>query len=358
MARFRIANVRFGGGRKTSVGFHAGPLGVTLGGGRRRSNSSSTSSGGGYEEVHYVDWDSLSDKEKATVPLKSIQVDYSLLSEKDKALIDYRRKRETHKIRILIIASIVVVATIFSTYSPIILGCAALFSILGSIYFSYASITTKRIKPGVEPSDKQLRAWSFVNDDKPLPNMSPAFSDIQSKYGDETARAVQKMTGKKVVAKRKLTFKELVTANFYINFVLLVCSAMAIGIASSDNTSNCVNPTFNYYSGLVWGVEDCFGISEHLSALKSFFVVICISTVIAFASSIFLECKSTYKQQWAPVIVLLKKKTPVNKLKPKDITTNLKQQKAQVKQRKEAQIQAKVAHTQELRERFKKSSEK
>ena len=35
MARFRVGNVRFGGGRKASVGFHGFGVGVTLGGGRK-----------------------------------------------------------------------------------------------------------------------------------------------------------------------------------------------------------------------------------------------------------------------------------------------------------------------------------
>ena len=40
MARYRIGSVRFGGGRKVSVGVHAGPVGVTFGGRRRRSGGS------------------------------------------------------------------------------------------------------------------------------------------------------------------------------------------------------------------------------------------------------------------------------------------------------------------------------
>jgi hypothetical protein len=40
MARYRVGPVRFGGGRKVSVGIHAGPVGVTFGGRRRRSGGS------------------------------------------------------------------------------------------------------------------------------------------------------------------------------------------------------------------------------------------------------------------------------------------------------------------------------
>jgi hypothetical protein len=40
MARFRVGSVRFGGGRKVSIGVHAGPVGVTFGGRRRRSGGS------------------------------------------------------------------------------------------------------------------------------------------------------------------------------------------------------------------------------------------------------------------------------------------------------------------------------
>ena len=40
MARYRVGPVRFGGGRRVSVGVHVGPVGATFGGRRRRSGGS------------------------------------------------------------------------------------------------------------------------------------------------------------------------------------------------------------------------------------------------------------------------------------------------------------------------------
>lgn len=358
MARFRVGNVRFGGGRKASIGFHGFGVGVTLGGGRR-SSSGSGSSGGGYVETR--DWETLTDHEKATLPLKSfrsIKIDNSTLSKNDKALLAYRRKRQEYQIRGSIGALILVVATIFSVQSPLILGCASLFSIIASVYFLYTKANTARIKPGVEPTDKQLRAWSFVNDDKPLPDLNLAFSEVEKKYGETATQSVQKMTGRKPKPKRNLTFKDLVTANFYINFALLFSALFAIGVAVNDETTNCVDGSSKNYSGLIWGIGDCYDLNEHKSTLQGFLVLIGISTLIAFSASMVLGCKSIYKQHLAvlkaqlnPLVNLLKKKTAGKNLAPKDISAKLKEQRNQVKQ-------SKITKAEELRERFKKSTEK
>ena len=358
MARFRVGNVRFGGGRKASIGFHGLGVGVTLGGGRR-SGSGSGSSGGGYVETR--DWESLTDHEKATLPLKSyrsIKIDISTLSENDKALLAYRRARRLYQIRGSIGALILVVATIFSIQSPLILSCASVFSIMASVYFLYTKVKNTRIKPGVEPTDKQLRAWSFVNDDKPLPDLNLAFSEIQKKYGETAAQYTQKMTGRRPKPKRSLTFKDLVSANFYINFALLFSALFAIGVAVNDETTNCVDGSSKYYSGLIWGIGDCYDLNEHISTLKGFLVLIGISTLIAFSASMILGCKSVYKQHFAvlnkqltPLTKLLMKKASEKGFAPKDIPSKLKQQRNQVKQ-------TQVTKAEELRERFKKSTEK
>jgi F0F1-type ATP synthase membrane subunit b/b' len=357
MARFRVGNVRFGGGRKASIGFHGFGVGATFGGGRR-SGSGSSSSGGGYVETR--DWESLTDHEKATLPLKSlrsIKITSGNLSANDKALLAYRRKRQEYQIRAGIFAAFLVVASMFSVQTPLILGSASLLSIMASIFFSYKRIKTAGIKPGVEPTDKQLQAWAFVNDDKPLPNISIAYSEVQKKYGEEAIQAVTKLTGKKVKAKRSLTFKDLVVTNFYINIVLLFGAVCAIGIASGDNSSNCGGRTSDYYSGLIWGIGDCYDLNEHISTLKGFLILIGISTLIAFTVSMVLGCKSVYKQHLTPLGKLMVKKTAEKKLTPKDITSRLKQQRNQVKQAKITQAETKLARTKELRERFRKNGE-
>lgn len=358
MARFRVGNVRFGGGRKASIGFHGFGVGATFGGGRR-SGSGSGSSGGGYVETR--DWETLTDHEKATLPLKSfreIKNDNSTLSVNDRALLTYRRKRREFQIRAGVFAAFLVVATIFSVQTPLILGSASLLSIVASVYLLYTKIKTSRIKPGVEPTDKQLKAWSFVNDDKPLPDISIAHSVVQEKYGEEAHQSVQKLTGKKVKVKRSLTFKDLVATNFYFNVILLISALLAIGNAVSDNSTNCVNRNSDYYSGLIWGIGDCYDLNEHISTLKGFLVLIGISTLIAFSASMVLGCKSVYKQHFAvlnkqltPLTKLLMKKVAGKGFAPKDIPSKLKQQRNQVKQ-------TQVTKAEELRERFKKSTEK
>ncbi len=358
MVRFRVGPVRFGGGRKASIGFHGLGVGVTLGGGRR-SGSRSGSSGGGYVETR--DWESLTDHEKVTLPLKSfrsIKIGNSTLSEKDKALLAYRRKRKEYQIRASIITMILVVATIFSIQSPLIIACASLFSIMASVYFLFIKMKAGRIKPGVEPTDKQLRAWSLVNDGKPLPDFDVAFSEIQKKYGETATEFVQKMTGKRPKSKRSLTFKDLVSANFYINFVLLLSALFAIGVAVNDESTNCVNGSNKFYSGFIWGIGDCYDLNEHKSSLQGVLALIGISTLIAFSASMVLGCKSVYKQllavlkgQLTSLIKLLKKNTAGRNLTPKDITSKLKQQRNHVKQSKDTQME-------DLRERFKKSTEK
>lgn len=359
MARFRVGNVRFGGGRKASIGFHGFGVGATFGGGRRSgSGNGSNSSGGGYVETR--DWDSLTDHEKTTLPLssfKSINIDNSTLSVEDKALLAYRRKQREYQIRGGIIAAFLVLVTIFSGASSIILACASAFSIVASICFSYAKIKTMRIRPGVEPTYKQLRAWSLVNEDKTLPDLNIAYSEVQKKYGDEASQAAAKLTGKRVNARRSLTFKDLVATNFYINIILLFSAVCAIGVASNDDSTNCVGRTSSYYSGLIWGIGDCYDLDEHLSNLKGTLIFIGISTLIAFTVSVILGCKPTYKQHLKPLANLLKKKTPIDKLKPKDIASNLKQQRNQIKQTKVIQAEAALARKEELRERFKKNTE-
>jgi hypothetical protein len=229
---------------------------------------------------------------------------------------------------------------------------------VASVYFLYTKIKTARIKPGVEPTDKQLKAWSFVNDDKPLPDISIAHSVVQKKYGEEAHQSVQKLTGKKVKVKRSLTFKDLVATNFYFNVILLISALLAIGNAVSDNSTNCVNRNSDYYSGLIWGIGDCYDLNEHISTLKGFLVLIGISTLIAFSASMVLSCKSVYKQHFAvlnkqltPLTKLLMKKVAGKGFAPKDIPSKLKQQRNQVKQ-------TQVTKAEELRERFKKSTEK
>ena len=334
MARFRVGPVRFGGGRKASIGFHGFGVGATFGGGRRSSSGyGSGSSDGGYVET--VEWDSLTDKEKANLPLKSfksIDIGNSALSENDKALLVYRRKKREYQIRGYLIAAVLVVVTIFSAASPIILGSFSLFSIMASITFLFKKFKTTRLKPGVEPTDKQLSDWAFVNHDTPLPSLNIAFSVIQEKYGDDATQAVQNLTGEKPAPSRRLTFKDFLVANFYINLVLLISALCALGIASSDNSTNCVGESYGPYSGFIWGIEDCFGISEQISALKEMLVLICFSTLIAFTISMFLGCKPTYKKHLTPLVKLFVKKTQIEKLKTKNISATLKQRKDQAQQ--------------------------
>jgi len=354
MARFRIGNVRFGGGRKASVGFHVGPFGVTFGGKRRNSKSSSITNRNSEVEITYLDWDSLSENQKRTVPLKSIQVDYQSLSKQDKALLDYRRKKESYRIRWAIGGCVLFVATVFSTAAPFILGCLGVFSIGTSTYFIYKSVIAKRIRPGVEPTDRQLKAWAFVNDKKTLPSFDPALLEVEKKYEGQSALDIKKITGNKVPAKRKITFRELVFVNLCFNVILLVIMFLALGLATTAYEENCkVFSNFNSSTVSIIGVNDCFDLSEQKNGLQEFAFLIGFSTILAFVISLFLST-AILKSLTLSLVNILAKKIPLNKATPKNAYLKAKEQRAKGRKMAEEGKKLKAARTQELRERFNK----
>lgn len=160
MARIRVGNVRIGGGRKASVGFHAGPVGVTFGGGRKRRRSSGVSPS--YEV--YKNWDDLTDEEKTKIPLDSMKyLDESRLSSKDAALIAFRRqKRRTKRI---VISTIVVlfVLTTLTILSPLIFSSMAILSIAASVVLIQKLNLASREKHGSDQTVSKLDTWALSN---------------------------------------------------------------------------------------------------------------------------------------------------------------------------------------------------
>ncbi len=161
MARFRVGNVRFGGGRKASIGFHAGPVGVTFGGRRRRSSSYGSSAG---SEVPEIEWDSLSDSEKARFPLKNMLFDWDTVSDKDRLMLESRKSQQRNTRMWLLGIAAFFVLFFFSVLAGVALVIYGLLSLLCSGFFIRTKILATKADKTENPSVSQLKAWSFFND--------------------------------------------------------------------------------------------------------------------------------------------------------------------------------------------------
>ena len=270
MARFRVGNVRFGGGRKASVGFHGFGVGVTLGGGRKGGGG-----GGGSYEVIEIDWHSLTDAEKASTPLKQMRnLDLSLISAEDAALITFRRKRQN--IRRVVLASCVAIFVVstLTIFSPFIFFCIGLASTVASVFFLNKLRLARSVESLDSPKDSQLLAWALVNDSRkhvPLSTGDKVLEKLETEYGKEAIAHVQKFAKKRVLKTRKFSFREMVLTILAANVLSAFLLWLAIFLTNDDYGLLCTKNEFGTYEkateyvnnetviiGINFGCEDLY----------------------------------------------------------------------------------------------------
>lgn len=249
VARFRVGNVRFGGGRKASIGFHGFGVGVTLGGGRKGGGG-----GGGSYEVIEIDWNSLTDKEKAETPLKQLRsLDLSLISPKDAALIKFRRERQWSRRIALSIAAAFIFLTSFTIFSPFIFSCLSLASLSVSIVFLIKLSQARKVKAGAEPTNSQLLAWAFVNNsqDANAPKNDDKLLDrLNNKYGTDAVAHVNNFVKQRILKPRSFVFKEMVLGNIAFNLLLVLLSWLAVFMTNDDYALLCQKNEFGNFINL------------------------------------------------------------------------------------------------------------
>ena len=270
MARFRVGNVRFGGGRKASIGFHGLGVGVTLGGGRKGGGG-----GGGSYEVIEIDWHSLTDAEKASTPLKQMRnLDLSLISAEDAALITFRRKRQN--IRRVVLASCALIFTVstLTIFSPFIFFCIGLASTVASVFFLNKLRLARKVESLDNPEDSQLLAWALVNDSgglAPLSSGDKLLEKLETDYGKKAIAHVQKFAKKRVLKARKLSFREIVLSILAVNMLSALLLWLAIFVTNDDYALLCTRNEFGTYEnaseyvnnetviiGINFGCEDLY----------------------------------------------------------------------------------------------------
>lgn len=270
MARFRVGNVRFGGGRKASVGFHGFGVGVTLGGGRKSGGGR----GGSYEVIE-IDWHSLTDAEKASTPLKQMRsLDLSQISAEDAALITFRRKRQN--IRRVVLASCVMtfVISTLTIFSPFIFFCLGLASIVASVFLLNKLRLARNVKSLDSPTDSQLLAWALVNDSRrhaPPSSEDKILKKLENDYGKEAIAHVQKFTKKRVLKARKFSFREMVLTILAANILSVLLLWLAIFMTNDDYALLCTRGNSGFYEnateyvnertvviGINFGCEDLY----------------------------------------------------------------------------------------------------
>lgn len=304
MARFRVGNVRFGGGRKASIGFHGFGVGVTLGGRRKGGGG-----GGGSYQVIEIDWDSLTDDEKAKSPLKQLRsLDLSLISPNDAALITFRRKRQWNRRVALSVAAALVFLTSFTVFSPFLFSCLSLLSLCVSIVALIKLSQARKVRAGTEPTDSQVLAWALVNDSlnaTATKKDDKLLNDLNVKYGTDAVAHVSKFAKPRVIKPRSFVFKEMVLGNIAFNFLLVLLSWLAIFLTNSNYALLCqknesgrfknrnafVNDNAGIF-GINGGCEDLFNRMNYFRISIGF---ICFSLVLSLIVGIFTFRKQLNK---------------------------------------------------------------
>ena len=153
MPRIRLGNVRLGGGRKASIGFHAGPIGITFGGRRKRSSSGSSSNEASYSDS---EMDELTEPEVRALLIARIQ--YGQIGKK--------------RIPRLIWWPLTISLSycfLFFLFVPSVIESPALIgsiSVAGFLSLAFILHFIRRKVEGfdsaIEPSSFQLRIWDFA----------------------------------------------------------------------------------------------------------------------------------------------------------------------------------------------------
>ena len=355
MARFRVGNVRFGGGRKASIGFHGLGVGVTLGGGRKGGG------GGGSYEVIEIDWHSLTDAEKAKTPLKQMRsLDLSLISAEDAALITFRRKRQN--IRRVVLASCIAVFgfSVFTIFSPFIFFCLSFASTVASVFFLNKLRLARKVELLDSPTDSQLLAWALVNDSKEHTSLSTkdtVLEKLESDFGIEAIAHVQKFAKNRVLKARKLSFREMVLTILAANILSALLLWLAIFATNNDYALLCSRGESGFYENASDYVNDRtaiiginFGCRDLYNRMNYFRISIG-SVVVSSLFSLVLGLAAGKKRLLSDLPQLAARKAST---KTKNMFQELKQSKEQAKNSKTEKKAKTVASRKELAEKLRK----
>lgn len=272
MARFRVFNVRVGGGRKASIGFHKGPVGVTFGGRRKKKFRYTELTTNEYEESN------LSPEEYRLNILRGRISDWIF-----HAFVAF----------MVILFGLILLMTTISIVTPLLYGLLAASSIWCSAYVFVSWNRAKKYDKGEEtnPSESQSKSYEFVRYGVELSELPLIGFTFKKRAGDvEELQSLEESFGfeesqRTRSQKSHLPFYMVPILNFIFNYAFIFPAAATYSSVQTLVDSDCSNGADTYETPL--GVRGpCEELIRHFSNLTVSLVVVYLSIGLAFLVSI------------------------------------------------------------------------
>ena len=279
MARFRIFNVRVGGGRKASIGFHGGPVGVTFGGRRKK-------------KFQYT---------KLTSEANDSAGDWTVgIPERDLIMAGLRNPNTDEWIFHAFVAFMVTLFVlimlmgVISIITPLLYGILAISSIWCSVYFfvSWNRLRKFRNEEKSKLTKSELKSLEFARNGVVLTDIpvlgftfkkrARMIEAMQRKYEEHE---IPESHRQKYYQPSNLPFFMVPVLNLIFNFALTFPAAATYSIVQTEVDSDCFNRTATYKTSV--GVRGpCEELIGHFSNLKVALGLVYLSIGLAFLVSI------------------------------------------------------------------------